>query len=146
MRLDELERREGDDITVEWRSFLLRPNPEERSRDQFRDYTMSWARPAGMEPAASFTHPWQGDAPPSSSGPSAVAGKVAASFGGDAERRFHRALLEAYFTHNRTVSDTDVLFDVAAAVDLDPAEFSERYHDQYRPLLREVLTRIEKEG
>ena len=91
-----------------------------------------------MEPAASFTHPWQGDAPPSSSGPSAVAGKVAASFGGDAERRFHRALLEAYFTHNRTVSDTDVLFDVAAAVDLDPAEFSERYHDQYRPLLREV--------
>ncbi|MDG2113919.1 MAG: hypothetical protein P8N02_15055, partial [Actinomycetota bacterium] len=79
MRLDELARREGDDISIEWKSFLLRPAPEERSREDFADYTTKWERPAGLEPKTDFRFPWSGDEPPESSLPSAVAGKVAGS-------------------------------------------------------------------
>lgn len=138
MRLDELARREGDDISIEWKSFLLRPAPEERSRQQFADYTNSWSRPAGLEPDTDFTFPWTGDDPPESSVPSAIAGKVAESFGAEQGRRFHHRLLEAYFTHNRTISDTEVLFDIAEQVGIDRATFASTYHDQRQPLLREV--------
>ncbi len=138
MRLDELARRQGDDITIEWRSFLLRPTPEDRDRDEFVAYTDKWARPAGMEPAATFSFPWSGDTPPSSSAPAAVAGKVAAGFGAEAGRRFHHDVLEAYFSRNLTISDPDVLFDVAEQAGIDRAEFAASYHDQYQPLLRQV--------
>ena len=138
MRLDELAERQGDDITIEWRSFLLRPAPEERSRDEFANYTNSWSRPAGMEPATSFQYPWQGAEPPESSVPSAIAGKVAASFGASTGRRFHHLLLEAYFTDNRTISEVETLADIAEAAEIDRAEFLASYEDQYRPLLRQV--------
>ena len=138
MRLDELARREGDDITIEWKSFLLRPAPEERSKDQFADYTESWARPAGMEPETSFSYPWAGGAPPESSVNSAVAGKVAAQLATDGGHEFHRRLLRAYFTDNRTISDLDTLADVAEEAGLSRDEFTSTFHDQHAPLLRQV--------
>lgn len=138
MRLDELAEREGSDISIEWKSFLLRPTPEERSRSEFAEYTTKWERPAGLEPKTDFRFPWTGAEPPESSVPSAIAGKVAASFGEAEGRRFHHELLEAYFTHNRTISDLETLLDVAEQAGLDRAEFSATYHDQYQPLLRLV--------
>ena len=138
MRLDELAKREGDDISIEWKSFLLRPVAEERSREDFATYTASWSRPAGLEPATSFTFPWTGSEPPESSVPSAIAGKVAASFGAAAGRRFHLELLEAYFTHNRTISDLETLLDVAEQAEIDRDMFAASYHDQRQSLLRQV--------
>ena len=126
MRLEQLDERLGDQVAVEWRSYLLRPEPRESSLEKFRAYTRSWLRPASMAPEISFV-PWATDNPqPSHSLPSAVAGKVAASFGPDAWDRFHLALMRAYFTDNRTISETDVQIDVARDCGVDPDEFARR--------------------
>lgn len=138
MRLEELAHRLGDDISIRWRSFLLRPVPEERSVDEFRDYTNKWARPAELEPLARFTYPWSGGAPPAGSVPSAIAGKVAETFGAAAAASFHRQLLGAYFTENRTISDLETLVAVADEAGLDSAAFLQTYRDRNQMLLREV--------
>lgn len=124
MRLDSVRREVGELLAVEWRAFLLRPEPREGPLDRFRRYTESWRRPAEAEPAAAF-RVWDGDAlPPSHSRPPAVAGKVAATFGAGAFDRFHLALMRAYFAENRTISERDVILDVAGTVGLDTEAFA----------------------
>jgi predicted DsbA family dithiol-disulfide isomerase len=125
VRLEELQREAGDALILEWRAFLLRPFPEERSLEQFTHYTERWARPASTEPATTF-RTWTGEhPPPSHSMPSAVAGKaVLHTFGAAAFDRFHLALMRAYFAENRTISERAVLLDVAGAVGLDAAELA----------------------
>ena len=120
VRLDELHREAGDALIVEWRSFLLRPTPEERSLEQFTRYTERWARPGDAEPATTF-RTWSGEhQPPSHSMPSAIAGKaVLHTFGAASFDRFHLALMRAYFGDNRTISERAVILDVATAVGLD---------------------------
>lgn len=126
VRLEEVKRAARDALVVEWRSFLLRPRAEARPLDRFRQYAQSWRRPAEAEPRAGFRM-WDGDAePPSHSLPPAIAGKVAASFGGDAFDRFHLALMRAYFVENRTVSERAVALSVAAEAGLDAGEFAAR--------------------
>jgi predicted DsbA family dithiol-disulfide isomerase len=127
VRLDALQHEVGDVLTVEWRSFLLRPRVEDRSLEAFTRYTEHWARPAAAEPLASF-RTWSGEhPPPSHSMPSAVAGKaVAHGFGVDAFDQFHLALMHAYFGENRTVSDRAVILDVASSVGIDAAQLNAR--------------------
>jgi predicted DsbA family dithiol-disulfide isomerase len=111
-----LEERVGDLVTIEWKSFLLRPQPELRPLEQFRAYTERWARPDAMEPSCGF-HPWTSDTPPPThSVPAAVAAKVVDRFGADVAARYHRALFHAYFNENRTVSDRAVLVAIAAEI------------------------------
>jgi predicted DsbA family dithiol-disulfide isomerase len=137
VRLDELLAEEGDDITVEWRSFLLRPAPEERDLAEFTTYTKKWARPADMEPRASFSTPWSGENdPPSHSLPSAVAAKVVEKYFPDSFDDFHHKLMKAYFIENRTVSDRSVLIEVAGAAGIDGDEFARHYDDEWQPLAR----------
>src|SRR5262249_51992011 len=47
-------------------------------------------------------------------------------FGADGFDRFHLALMHAYFADNRTISDRDVILDVAASIGLDAAELGHR--------------------
>jgi predicted DsbA family dithiol-disulfide isomerase len=112
----------GDAITVDWRSFLLRPEgPKTPDQEAFVEYTKSWSRPARMEPATEF-RVWATDNPqPTSSVPPHVAAKAVAAVAPDSYRSFHRGLMSAYFTHNQTISDWDVLQDIAerAGVDRD---------------------------
>ena len=140
MRLDQLAEIEGDRIAIEWRSFLLRPEPEERDLEKFTRYTQSWERPAGIEPEAKFTTPWTGiHAPPSHSMPAAIAGKTAATFGQAQGESYHRKLLDAYFVENRTVSERSVLIEVAVEAGLDGDEFGSRFDDQRVPLAQQVI-------
>jgi predicted DsbA family dithiol-disulfide isomerase len=127
VRLDALHHEVGDVISIEWRSFLLRPRPDARSLEAFTRYTEHWARPAAAEPLAAF-RTWSGEsAPPSHSMPSAVAGKaVLHEFGSEGFDHFHLALMRAYFSDNRTISDRDVILDVATAVGLDADVLSAR--------------------
>lgn len=123
MRLDELTRRMGDVISIETKSFLLRPKTSERERENFVRYTQSWLRPAAMEPAAKF-NVWSSDAPaPSGSIPAQVAAKAMAAWSPDLSLAFDRALLTAYFTDSRDISDRDVLADVAEECGVDRAAF-----------------------
>lgn len=140
MRLEQIVEQYGDQVELTWRSFMLRPEPEERSIEKFAAYTRSWERPASLEPTVTFNE-WSGDnAPPSHSLPSAVAGKVAARFGPDAYKSFHRRAMEAYFTENRTISDRPVLLDIAEEAGLDRAEFEEMWQANEHELVAEVVT------
>ena len=124
MRLEELEKEQGELIVIEWKSFLLRPQPESRTLQEFTEYTKSWERPAGLEPRAEFTTPWSGaSAPPSHSLPAAIASKTAATFGQETWQRYHRNLLKAYFIENRDISSSEELLKIADESEIDKAAF-----------------------
>lgn len=121
--------RHGDEVALEWKSYLLRPEPRETDVERFRAYARSWERPAALEPGLVFRC-WEGDsAPPTHSLPAAVAGKVAEGYGEEASLAYRLALFAAYFGENRTISDPDVLADVAGSVGIDAAEFRRRLDD-----------------
>lgn len=135
MRVDELKRRMGDTIDVQWKSFLLRTEPKTSSLEKFTRYTESWARPAEMEPDAKFTTPWaSGATPPSSSFPAQMAWKASAAFGDEAQQRYHHALLDAYFVQNRNISDGPVLAEIAHECDIDKDEFVALFTEQHDSL------------
>lgn len=141
VRIADLKEEFGDRLLVTWKSYLLRPEAQVRPLDTFRNYTTSWSHPSGPGAHESRTvfNEWGDETPPSHSVPPAIAGKVAASFGADAFDRFHHALMAAYFTDNRTISDIEVIVDVAAACDLDPNEFRSRMQHDGARLHREVF-------
>ncbi len=90
---------------------------------KFVEYTQSWARPAALEPEAVF-RPWATkNLGPSGSLPAQVAAKVMDDFLPSSSDAFHWRLLEAYFSENRTISDREVLGDLAAEVGGDRDDF-----------------------
>lgn len=138
MRLADIAAIYADRVRIVWLSFLLRPEPEPRPVEQFIEYTTKWANPASLEPRTRF-NTWSGDnAPPSHSFPSALAGKVAATFGNEARDAYSMRLFEAYFTENRTISDRDVLLAIAAEAGLDRAEFDRRWRGDEDDLTQQV--------
>ena len=112
-------------ITLEWRSFLLRPQPDpRRTLEMFRTYTQSWERIAA-EPDAPPLRVWATEAgPPSHSVPPQVVAKAAATLGDAAFRRMHDGLLRAYFTDNRDITDDHTLRALWRELDLPAAAFS----------------------
>lgn len=100
----------GERVQFEWRSFLLRPQPDpRRTLEKFRAYTQSWLRVAAELDAPQF-RVWESDAgPPSHSVPPHLAAKAAATLGADAFLRMHDRLMQAYFTENRDITDRDTL-------------------------------------
>jgi predicted DsbA family dithiol-disulfide isomerase len=140
LRLGDIAREEGDAVDWQWRSYLLRPEPEPRPRDAFVEYTRSWERPGSVEPRARFTTWAADDPPPSHSFPAALAAKVAATLGPGAAEAYRAALFPAYFTDNRTISDRTVLLELAAEAGLDRAAFDQAWRDHEDELLKEVWT------
>ncbi len=128
----------GDKVDITWKSFLLRTEPKATSRDKFVRYTQGWSRMQEMEPRADF-RPWASDdEPPSSSLPAQIAHKVVAGNWPEAARPMHDRLMTAYFTENRTISDWQVLADVAAEAGVDRDEFQAMAQEQ-RPSLAQVV-------
>jgi len=137
VRLHRIEDEFAPDVKVEWRSYLLRPNPRARADlERFRGYTQSWLRPAA-EPDSGDFRPWQGDAgPPSHSVPPHLVAKAAAAVGPEAFRRMHLRLLRAYFTENQDITDPRVLRGLWLELGLPASDF-ERREDP--ALLEQVL-------
>jgi len=125
VRLRRLENRHPDTLELEWRSFLLRPQPRpgERSLEKFRRYTESWLRPAA-EPDSGTFRVWQGEqGPPSCSVPPHAVAKAAFDRSRADFDRLHDALLHAYFAANRDITDTAVLHEIWCEVGLPSAAF-----------------------
>lgn len=123
---------------LEWRSFLLRPqpSPEPRTLEQFRTYTESWRRCASEEPSAGF-QVWSTDeGPPSHSIPPHLVAKAAARISAEAFETLHEGLLDAYFRKNRNITDDVVLLDLWRQSGLEEADFESR---QDPTLLEDVL-------
>ncbi len=109
-RLASVQQQLGDDLEIEWRSYLLRPSGQPgRSLEKFRAYTQSWLRVAEDEPRAPF-QVWASDAgPPSHSVPPHLVAKAAAALGADEGRRIRERLFRAYFAESRDISDRATL-------------------------------------
>lgn len=118
---------EEPDVSVEWRSYLLRARPSQRrDLEAFRAYTESWRRPAAEEDAGRF-RTWRGDAgPPSHSVPPHLVAKAAAALGDEAFRLVHERLLRAYFEESRDISDDATLRALWDEVGLPPDAFARR--------------------
>jgi len=92
-----------------------------------------------MEPRAKFTV-WASDAPgPSSSLPAQVAAKTMELHAPESVFGYHRALLAAYFTDNRDISDLDVLADIAGECGVEQAGFAAAFAEHNQPLTRVVI-------
>jgi predicted DsbA family dithiol-disulfide isomerase len=92
-----------------------------------------------MEPAATF-QVWASDSPPpTSSLPAQVAAKTINRFQPSASFAFHRALLEAYFTDNRDISDGEVLAAVARECGVDPVDFRAAVADNNQEMTQAVI-------
>ncbi len=140
MRLEELEEQLGDKVSITWRSFLLRPESEERDMAKFAKYTESWSRPAEVEPKAGFAIPWsEQHAPPGGSMEVAVAGRCALTFGEESWRAFHREMLDAYFVKHLTVSDREVQLDVAEVAGISREAFGVRLDDMQAEFTKSVI-------
>lgn len=126
MRLEKIAAEYGDAVEVVWKSFLLRPSPHPRSLEEHREYTRNWLRPAEQPESGNFTVWATENPPPTHSVPALVAGKAAATFGDEAFHGFHLGVMRAYFEENRTISDPEVLTDVAKRAGIPAGEFRER--------------------
>jgi predicted DsbA family dithiol-disulfide isomerase len=143
VRLAKLESDYDGKIELEWRSYLLQPAPKPKPLDRFMAYTQRWVMPGGpgdQAPECGF-RPWAADddPPPTHSLPAAIAGKVAQSYGRSEFDRFHLAAMRAYFVEHRTISDPDVLADIAGEVRLPRDEFRARLAADAGTLAQTVL-------
>lgn len=114
----------GDDLAIEWRSYLLRPQAQPgRDLEKFRAYTQGWLRVAEDEPRAPF-RPWAGDAgPPTHSIPPHVVAKAAAAIGPAQGERMRDRLFRAYFNESRDISDPATLRTLWSEAGLGAADF-----------------------
>ena len=124
MRVDLLKEEFGDQLKLDWRSFLLRPQPgNSRYLEKFKNYTRHWLKIAEDKPSGEFRK-WQSDAgPPSHSVPPHLVAKAAAELSAEAFDRIHNALLKAYFSDNRDISAERTLRLIWDECGLDPSEF-----------------------
>jgi predicted DsbA family dithiol-disulfide isomerase len=124
-------------VTVEWRSFLLRPEPDPTlTLERFKAYTRSWLR-AAADPDAGTFRVWQSDAgPPRQSVTPHVVAKAAARYSDEAFERMHAALLHAYFADNRDITEPDTLRAIWFELGLPAAALAPAAD---RALVREVI-------
>jgi predicted DsbA family dithiol-disulfide isomerase len=127
VRLRRLEDAFGEQLHIEWRSYLLRPRASSRrDLERFRAYTASWERPAAEADGGVF-RPWSGDAgPPSHSIPAHQLAKAAARVSEQAFRAMHERLLSAYFCESRDISDISTQQQLWREIELPEAAFAER--------------------
>jgi predicted DsbA family dithiol-disulfide isomerase len=114
VRLREIKREFGGRVELEWKSYLLRPEPRREdptgaALEKFRRYTQSWMRPGAESDSGEF-RVWESDeGPPTHSIPAHAVAKAAARVGPEAFERMHWRLLSAYFSENRDISRAETL-------------------------------------
>ena len=123
-RLSVVERENAGALKLRWRSYLLRPRPEEgRDLLKFVRYTQGWLRPAA-EPDAPRFRVWEsGEGPPSHSIPPHLVARAARKLGDAAGRAMHERILRAYFEESRDVSREPVLRELWADAGLSAETF-----------------------
>lgn len=116
VRLRRLEAEYDGLVELEWRSYLLRPEPRifsdsEAALEKFRTYSRSWSRVGADGDGDGGTFQvWSSDAgPPVSSIPAHGASKAARALGPEAFGAMHDRLFSAYFGESQDISSAEVL-------------------------------------
>ncbi len=124
MRLKKIREEYGGRVEIQYRVFMLRPEPDPTA--VFNDYRRTHWTNANAQPDSGDFTMWDeggGETFPNCSMPSAEAG-LAARFQGDGEwDALHRNLLAAFFTESRDISDRKVIDEVAERSGLDMDRF-----------------------
>jgi len=130
-RLEQLRQEQPGALELEWRSFLLRPRPEEgRELERFVRYTQSWLRPAA-EPDAPVFRVWEStEGPPTHSVPAHLVAKAAATLGPEAFAAVHAGLLRAYFEQSRDISRAETLRAIWLEAGLPEADFARSFEER----------------
>ncbi|MBI2132685.1 MAG: DsbA family protein [Candidatus Tectomicrobia bacterium] len=150
MRLKKIKEEYGDKVDIQYRVFMLRPEPDPSA--VFNEHRRAgWTR-AGAGPDSGDFHPWEGKEKfPDCSLPSAEAGIAVRDQGPEAWERFHMNMLRAFFTENRDVSDKAVILDVAgkSGVDvpivrdaLESGTYRQQAHAEYTQAIQQGITGI----
>ncbi len=114
----------GDSLDIEWRAFMLRPEPSPRRLDDFRKYTEKWQHVADEQDSGSF-RVWSTDeGPPTHSLPPHQVAKAAARVSEEAFERMHDDLLRAYFYDSRDITSPQVLEELWEQAGLSPADLA----------------------
>lgn len=122
-RLLMLEEEYGDRIAVNWKSFLLNPHGSRPPQYPVARRNQGRLRAADEEASLNIV-PWPADkALPDSSMPAHEAAKCAQAQGREAFERYHMALMKAYFSDCRDISDRPELISLAEEVGLDVGKF-----------------------
>lgn len=121
-RLLRLQEEYGERIEIKWRSF---PLGLYNLRPQFPVSVINQNRlRAGMEERSLHFELWPEDkALPDSSMPAHEAAKCAQTQGREAFERYHMALMEAYSSHCKDISDRQVLVSLAQDAQLNVGKF-----------------------
>lgn len=121
-RLLRLKEEYGDKIVIDWKSFPLDPYGW-RPKYPVNRINQSRIR-AGEEEESLNIKPWPEDkALPGSSIPAHEAAKCAQVQGREAFECYHMALMKAYFSDCKDISDREVLVSLAEEVQLDVPKF-----------------------
>lgn len=123
MRLRRLEEEFAGAIRIVWKAFLLRPEVQDRSMEEFVAYTKSWGRPSEEAESGRF-RPWTGiEGPPTHSVPPHFVSKAAALHGRDKFLKIHNLLLDAYFWKSKDITSELVLRSLWLEAGLESDEF-----------------------
>ncbi len=122
MRLKKVKEEYGEKVDIQYRVFMLRPEPDPTA--VFNDYRKThWTNANSQPDSGNFTL-WESEEEfPDCSMPSAEAGLAARFQGAKEWETFHDNLLAAFFTENRNISDKAVVYDVAEQSGLDMDRF-----------------------
>jgi len=126
VRLHDVEEEFGRDCEIQWRSYLLRPEPQSVQLGNFIQYTEGWKRPAAMEPRTTFRVWATEEGPPTHSIPPHIAAKIAEKLGPEPFSKMHERLLRAYFSENRDITDWKVLQELWEELGLPLEALSEK--------------------
>ena len=123
-RLFMLQGEYGDRIAINWKSFLLNPHGSRPRQYPVARINQGRLRAADEEAGLDIV-PWPEDKPlPDSSMPAHEAARCAQMQGSEAFERYHMALMKAYFSDCRDISDRPELISLAEEVQLDVGKFT----------------------
>ena len=128
MRLRTIEERFGPRVTIERRSFALRPSPDPTVKFKGTYREQGWQRAARLAAPDGISYTlWSRDDFPTWSIPALAAAKCASFQGKEAYDRLHYGLFEAFFVQGKNIAEGEEIIEVAQAVGLDMDRFLADY-------------------
>jgi predicted DsbA family dithiol-disulfide isomerase len=111
-------------VSIERRSFALRPSPDPSAKFKGSHREHGWQRAARLAAPDGVTFKmWERDDFPAWSLPALAAAKCAAFQGKAAYDRLHYALFEAFFTRGKNIANRDEILEIVGEVGLDMDRF-----------------------
>lgn len=138
MRLQKIQERFGDRVTVRWRPFALRPSYDPTPLRFAGSYVENaWRRASALAEDVGLSYKmWDKDEFPRWSMPGLEAGVAAQRQGEEAFHRFHLNLFRSFFLESQSLIDKDNLLAVARRSGLDVTAFQRDIED---PALQEAV-------